>query len=80
VLFPTFLVYLFSFIFLTQNTLAQEQKKPKIGLVLSGGGAKFTHIGVLKVLEEAGVQIDYIGGTSMGAVVGGRIWVQRQSN
>ena len=72
VLFPTILVYLFSFIFLTQNTLAQEQKKPKIGLVLSGGGAKgFAHIGVLKVLEEAGVQIDYIGGTSMGAVVGG---------
>jgi NTE family protein len=31
----------------------------------------FAHIGVLKVLEEAGVQIDYIGGTSMGAVVGG---------
>ncbi len=45
---------------------------PKVGLVLSGGGAKgFAHIGVLKVLEEAGVQIDYIGGTSMGAVVGG---------
>lgn len=51
---------------------SQEQKKPKIGLVLSGGGAKgFAHIGVLKVLEEAGVKIDYIGGTSMGAVIGG---------
>lgn len=50
--------------------LAQEQ--PKIGLVLSGGGAKgFAHIGVLKELEKAGVQIDYIGGTSMGAVIGG---------
>ena len=49
-----------------------EKKKPKIGLVLSGGGAKgFAHIGVLKVLEQAGVKIDYIGGTSMGAVVGG---------
>lgn len=48
------------------------QKRPKIGLVLSGGGAKgFAHIGVLKVLEQAGVKIDYIGGTSMGAVVGG---------
>jgi NTE family protein len=46
--------------------------KPKIGLVLSGGGAKgFAHIGVLKVLEKEGVKIDYIGGTSMGAVVGG---------
>ncbi|HJY11358.1 MAG TPA: patatin-like phospholipase family protein, partial [Flavobacterium sp.] len=40
--------------------------------VLSGGGAKgFAHIGVLKVLEEAGIKIDYIGGTSMGAVIGG---------
>ncbi|WP_309642228.1 patatin-like phospholipase family protein [Flavobacterium sp.] len=54
------------------NVYSQEQKKPKIGLVLSGGGAKgFAHIGVLKVLEQAGVKIDYIGGTSMGAVVGG---------
>ncbi|MFV5690626.1 patatin-like phospholipase family protein [Flavobacterium sp. LT1R49] len=51
---------------------SQEQHRPKIGLVLSGGGAKgFAHIGVLKVLEEAGIKIDYIGGTSMGAVVGG---------
>lgn len=50
----------------------QAQNRPKIGLVLSGGGAKgFAHIGVLKVLEEAGVKIDFIGGTSMGAVIGG---------
>ena len=43
----------------------------KVGLVLSGGGAKgLAHIGVLKVLEEAGIRIDYIGGTSMGAMVG----------
>ena len=55
------------------SLFAQSQyKRPKIGLVLSGGGAKgFAHIGVLKVLEEAGIQIDYIGGTSMGAVIGG---------
>jgi len=40
--------------------------------VLSGGGAKgFAHIGALKVLEEAGIPIDYIAGTSMGAIVGG---------
>ena len=52
----------------SQETL----KRPKIGLVLSGGGAKgFAHIGVLKVLEEAGVKVDYIAGTSMGAVIGG---------
>lgn len=43
----------------------------KVGLVLSGGGAKgLAHIGALKVIEEAGVQIDFIGGTSMGAIIG----------
>ncbi|AZI66990.1 patatin [Kaistella daneshvariae] len=47
-------------------------KNPKIGLSLSGGGAKgFAHIGVLKVLDSLGVKIDYISGTSMGAIVGG---------
>ena len=46
--------------------------RPKIALVLSGGGAKgFTHIGVLKVLEEEGFPIDLIVGTSMGSLVGG---------
>ncbi len=44
----------------------------KVGLVLSGGGAKgMAHIGALKMIEEAGIRIDYIGGTSMGAIVGG---------
>jgi NTE family protein len=69
-----FLFSIFYFLFApnlhSQNN--ETSKRPKIGLVLSGGGAKgFAHIGVLKVLEEAGVKIDYIGGTSMGAVVGG---------
>nr|WP_255307451.1 patatin-like phospholipase family protein [Muricauda sp. CP2A] len=54
--------------------MAQAPEKdvpPKVGLVLSGGGAKgLAHIGVLKVIEEAGVKVDYIGGTSMGAIVG----------
>lgn len=46
--------------------------RPRIGLVLSGGGARgFAHIGALKVLEELHVPIDCIAGTSMGAVVGG---------
>jgi NTE family protein len=45
-------------------------EQTKVGLVLSGGGQKVLHIGVLKVLEEAGLKIDYIGGTSMGSVVG----------
>lgn len=47
-------------------------KNPKIGLSLAGGGAKgFAHIGVLKVLDSLGVKVDYISGTSMGAIVGG---------
>jgi NTE family protein len=49
-----------------------EADPPKIGLVLSGGGAKgFAHIGVLKVLVEAGLPVDYVGGTSMGGIIGG---------
>lgn len=56
--------------FFTLGSYAQEED-PKVGLVLSGGGAKgLAHIGVLKVIEEAGIRIDYIGGTSMGAVIG----------
>lgn len=44
----------------------------KVGVVLSGGGAKgVTHIGVLRALEEEGIPIDYITGTSMGAIIGG---------
>lgn len=63
---------LLSFVFALSFSQNQEQPQVKVGLVLSGGGAKgFAHIGVLKVLEEAGVKISYIGGTSMGAVVGG---------
>src|SRR4029077_14368748 len=47
-------------------------RRPKIGVVLSGGGARgLTHIGVLKVLEEMRVPIDYITATSMGSIVGG---------
>ena len=49
----------------------EQDNKVKVGLVLSGGGAKgMAHIGALKVIEEAGIKIDYIGGTSMGAIVG----------
>lgn len=63
-----FILLLSSFSLFAQS----QDKRPKIGLVLSGGGAKgFAHIGVLKVIEEAGIKIDYIGGTSMGAVIGG---------
>ena len=49
-----------------------DPDRPKIGLALSGGGAKgAAHVGVLKRLEELNIPIDYIAGTSMGAIVGG---------
>ena len=66
--------FVFFILIFSQSSFSQEPIKPrqKVGLVLSGGGAKgFAHIGVLKVLEQAGVKIDYISGTSIGAVVGG---------
>lgn len=54
------------------STAIAQDDQPKIGLVLSGGGARgMAHIGVLKVLEEIGIYPDYITGTSMGSVVGG---------
>ncbi len=76
-------IALVTFLFLFGLIQAQEEiqlnidripqgKDLKIGLVLSGGGAKgLAHIGVLKEIEKAGIEIDYIGGTSMGAIVGG---------
>ncbi len=49
-----------------------DVNKPKIGLLLSGGGAKgFAHIGVLKIIDQLGIPIDYIAGTSMGSIIGG---------
>ena len=63
-------------VLVSSATHAQEatpaQSRPKVGLVLSGGGAKgAAHIGVLKYIEQAGIPIDYIAGTSMGSIVGG---------
>lgn len=59
-------------ILLSFSGFAQDKEEVKVGLVLSGGGAKgLAHIGVLKVIEEAGIKIDYIGGSSMGAIIGG---------
>ena len=66
------------FIFLTtlgfsqiEDSLPSNNKDVSVGLVLSGGGARgLAHIGVLKAIEQAGVKIDYIAGTSTGAIVG----------
>lgn len=58
--------------FLTLPVLAGESSYPRIGLVLSGGGARgAAHVGVLKVLDEMRIPIAAVAGTSMGAVVGG---------
>jgi NTE family protein len=56
-----------------QGQVAQSvQTSPRIGLVLSGGGARgAAHVGVLKVLEEYGIPVHAVAGTSMGAIVGG---------
>jgi NTE family protein len=71
-------LFLFSFVFPAASLAAdgnepiQSQSRPRIGLVLSGGGARgISHIGVIKVLEEMHVPVDFITGTSMGAIVGG---------
>ena len=59
------------FLFIFPLLFFGQEKQPKVGLVLSGGGAKgFAHVGVLKEIDKAGIQIDYIGGTSMGAIIG----------
>ena len=53
------------------ETTATQPPRPKIGLVLSGGGARgAAHIGVIKVLEELRVPVDVIAGTSMGSIIG----------
>ncbi len=50
---------------------ASKNSRPKIGLALSGGGARgAAHVGILKILEQNNIPIDYIAGTSMGAVMG----------
>jgi NTE family protein len=63
---------LFSPLAHSQTDLVAVTARPRVGLVLAGGGAKGgAHVGVLKVLEELRVPIDCIAGTSMGALVGG---------
>ena len=58
---------LFALLFFLLSSIQAQ----KVGLVLSGGGAKgMTHIGIIRALEEHGIPIDYITGTSMGAIVG----------
>ncbi len=68
----TFIVLSLFFVFVVSFSFAQSKnERPKVGLVLSGGGAKgMAHIGVIKAMEEAGLYPDYITGTSMGSIIG----------
>src|SRR5690606_41747588 len=66
--FPAFI---FLLILIPLLNYSQTRERPEIGLVLSGGGAKgLAHIGILKALDSAGINVDYITGTSMGGIVG----------
>lgn len=66
-----FLTLLSYFIFCLSVAAQEKNKRPKIGLTLSGGGAKgLAHIGILKAIDSAGLKVDYISGTSMGASIG----------
>lgn len=67
-------LFLLSFVVLAVNgaPVKSSSNRLKVGLVLGGGGAKgAAEVGVLKVLEETGIPIDYIAGTSIGSIVGG---------
>lgn len=65
-----FLPFILAFGF-TVGIHAQEKVRPRVGLTLSGGGAKgLAHIGILKAIDSAGLKIDYITGTSMGGILG----------
>ena len=53
-----------------QPEMLENSNPYRIGLALSGGGAKgFAHIGVIRVMDSLGIPIDYVGGTSIGAII-----------
>ena len=67
----TFPMKHFTFFILMMAVITFPARAQRVGLVLSGGGAKgMTHIGIIRALEENGIPIDYITGTSMGAIIG----------
>ncbi len=52
-------------------TVSAQKSRPKVGVVLSGGGAKgMSHIGILRAIDSAGLKVDYVTGTSMGSIMG----------
>ncbi|MBV8251858.1 MAG: patatin-like phospholipase family protein [Chitinophaga sp.] len=63
---------IFVALLLCLHVISQAQQRPKIGLTLSGGGARgLAHIGILEAIDSAGLKIDYLTGTSMGSIIGG---------
>ena len=69
--YKTFTFLLLFFVCVINAQQEQFSEEIKVGLVLSGGGAKgLAHIGALKTLDSLGVRVDYIAGTSMGAIIG----------
>jgi len=65
-------IIVFTFGLNAQEITKNPGHRPTVGLVMSGGGAKgFAYVGVLKVIQEAGLHIDYVAGTSMGSIVAG---------
>ena len=70
--FRRLIILLICILSINLNAQNEEPLRRKVGLVLGGGGAKgAAEVGVMKVLEEANIPIDYIAGTSIGGVVGG---------
>ncbi len=68
--FFSLLIFILNYTQVTENLAVP--KNSKFGLSLAGGGVKgFAHVGVLKVLDSLGIKVDYVSGTSMGAIVGG---------
>lgn len=75
-LFPVFCLVIFSCLWMEPtyaiNPADSLRHRPSVGLVLSGGGAKgFAYIGLLRVIREVGLPVDYIGGSSIGSIIGG---------
>ena len=68
----TFFLLTFSLLSSRANVQKDSTDRPKVGLVLAGGGAKgAAHIGVLQYLDEMDIPVDYVVGTSMGSIIGG---------
>lgn len=60
------------FLFSQETSASENTNRPKVGLVLAGGGAKgFAHLPVIKAIDELGIPIDFVAGTSIGAIIGG---------